>query len=257
MENILKLDDLTIERIVEDIFVTYKVRKKRKDIVEYYKQFFDIGLFGSNEENQLTENDVEQRITKILKDDLKSDYPYLNYKSPFYTKKKRSTPLPTQLSSEQSLSTNYIGKGGECLVMGELLFHGYNVNNMLVDEGIDLVASKHNVFYYIQVKTTNMDAKNRFYFKITRNNFVKYLGTQIRYMLVGRCVIQNKTSNVYFRFDSSDIERFLHDGLIPVPTDNSDVLSIKIEYDERTGVPHMYDGNKKQDISYYMYNFKL
>lgn len=257
MENILKLDDLTINRIVDDIFVTYKVKKRRKDIVDYYYQVFNIGLFGNDDANFITENDICQKIDKLLKEDLKSEYPYLRYKSPYYYKQKRSTPLPSQLTAMSSLSTNYIGKGGECMVMGELLFRGYNVNSMLVDEGVDLVASKDNVFFYIQVKTTNVTTQNKFYFKIKQDRFDMFIGTQIRYILVGRCSIQNKDTSIYFVFANNDIQRFLHKGVIPIAADNSNVLSIKIEYDERTGIPYLYNDNRKEDISFYMNNFNL
>lgn len=258
MENSLTLSELSIEKIVEDIFVNYKVKKRRKDIVDFYLQVFNVGLFGNDESNLVTENDICKKIDSILKDDKNSEYPYLRYKSPYYFKQKHYTQLPSQITTTQQISTNYIGKGGECMVMGELLFRGYNVNNMLVDEGIDIVASKNNVFYYIQVKTTNVTIQNKFHFKINQDKFNQFLDTQIRYVLVARCSVQNKDTSVYFIFANKDIQRFLHDNVIPTNNGtNTTVLSIKIEYDVRTGVPYMYDGNKRADISFYMNNFDL
>lgn len=32
-------------------------------------------------------------------------------------------------------------------MMSELPFHGYNANNMSVDQGVDIVATKNNVFF--------------------------------------------------------------------------------------------------------------
>lgn len=49
----------------------------------------------------------------------------------------------------------YIGGGGEHLVLGKLLLHGYNANLIGVDDGIDIVAIKDNKMYGIQVKARN------------------------------------------------------------------------------------------------------
>lgn len=38
------------------------------------------------------------------------------------------------------VSTSYTGAGGEFLIMSELLFQGYNVNKMTVDDGEDIIA---------------------------------------------------------------------------------------------------------------------
>ena len=47
----------------------------------------------------------------------------------------------------------YLGKAGEYLTAGKLLLNGFNVFNGAIDDGIDIVASKDNKFYKIQVKT--------------------------------------------------------------------------------------------------------
>lgn len=141
--------------------------------------------------------------------------------------------------------------------MGELLFRGYNVNNMMVDEGIDLVASKNNVFFYIQVKTKNVEEKNRFYFQIKQDRFDSFVGTQIRYILVARCFFKGEERNLFFTFTNNDIQRFMFHGFIPQPAEGSNNLSIKIEFDQRTGKAYIYDGKGRQDVSFNMNNFNL
>ena len=54
--------------------------------------------------------------------------------------------------------TQFIGKGGEYLVTGRLILHGYNASMMGVDKGIDIVAIKDGKMYGIQVKTANKSA---------------------------------------------------------------------------------------------------
>ena len=141
--------------------------------------------------------------------------------------------------------------------MGELLFRGYNVNNMMVDEGIDLVACKDNVFYYIQVKTKSVQEQNRLYFQIKHERFDSFLGTQIRYILVARCSKKGEERNIFFTFTNNDIQRFIYNGVIPQPANGSTTLSIKIEYDPRTGKAFMYDNRNREDVSYFMNNFNL
>lgn len=251
------LEEITIENMVESIFINYSVKKKLKDIVTFYVQKFNVGLFGCDTENGclITEDDIRKTVLQILKKDKNSIDPYLKFSNSYYYKARRkSKPInPTT----PTIDSNYMGKGGECVVMGELLFRGYNVNNMMVDEGIDLVASKNNVFYYIQVKTKNVEQQNRFYFQIKQDRFDTFVGTQIRYILVARCSFNEEERNIFFTFTNNDIQRFMYKGLIPEPSEGSKNLSIKIEYDQRTGKAFMYDNKVREDISFNMNNFNL
>lgn len=43
------IGDITIENMLQNIFKTYSVKKKRKDIVAYYSSKLQIGLFGKDE----------------------------------------------------------------------------------------------------------------------------------------------------------------------------------------------------------------
>lgn len=254
--DITTLEDITIEHIVQNVFPTYTTKKRKKDIAAFYTQLLGLDLFGDNgfDGTIITEEEVRKRIDEVLKEDRNSPMPYLNYSNQYYKKiKKKSGPV----SPSDMIDSNYMGKGGECVVMGELLFHGYNVNNMMVDEGIDLVASKNNVFFYIQVKTKNVEQQNRFYFQIKQDRFDTFVGTQIRYILVARCLFKNEERNIFFTFTNNDIQRFIYKGLIPQPAENSKNLSIKIEFDQRTGKAYIYDSKNKEDVSFNMNNFKL
>lgn len=244
------LDCITINDMVENIFTTYSVKKKRKDIIAYYSSKIEKSLF---DDDGVSEEDIAKKVDSVLKEDKNCIDPYLRYSKLYYSKVRRKTP---PIDPANIIDTNYIGKAGECAVMSELLFNGYNVNNMMVDEGIDLVASKNNIFYYIQVKTTTISEQNKLYFKIKQDRFEAYIGANMRYILVARCSVNKENKNIYFTFTNKDIERFLHQGNIPTPADSS-ILSIKIEYDTRTGKAYLYDGRIREDISYYMNELHL
>ena len=247
-----ELDTITIETIVEDIFTTLSTKKRKKDIVQFYinKAGLSTELFAAENltKSPVTVTMITRKIENLLKQDQKQGQnSFLKLTKSFYSKRPKHNP---NINPTESL---YTGKAGECAVMSELLFYGYNVNSMMVDEGVDLVASKDNVYYYIQVKTTNITEKNRAYFKIKSQKFDGFLGTQIRYFLVARCKIKNEERNIFFLFNNGDIARLSSQQKI---NESSDCLNIKIEFDDRTGRAFIYDRNR-EDIDFYMNNFNL
>lgn len=52
-----------------------------------------------------------------------------------------------------NLPKSFLGQAGEYLTAGKLLLNGFNVFHGAIDDGIDIVASKDNKFFKIQVKT--------------------------------------------------------------------------------------------------------
>jgi hypothetical protein len=254
---IMTVEDISIESILNDIFTNMSIKKRKSDIISFYTQQLGVDLFNETitaNGNTITVEDIKKRIDSLLKKDKESIDPYLRYSSPYFRKApKKSKPI----NPISTVDSNYTGRGGECIVMGELLFRGYNVNSMMVDEGIDLVASKNNVFFYIQVKTKTVTQQNKFYFQINQDRFDTFIGTQIRYILVGRCSFNEEDRNIFFKFTNDDILRLQRNRVIPEPAVGSNTLSLKIEYDTRTGKPFMYDGKYKEDVSFYMNNFNL
>lgn len=173
--------------------------------------------------------------------------------------------LTPSISAENKIKNNttiqqtsplnlFIGKAGECAVMSELLFRGYNVNSMLVDDGVDIVASKNNMFYLIQVKTSNIEEKGVVRFSIRTERFESFMGYNIRYILVARCIVSNIETNMYFIFNNSDIQRFVSEKLV-LQTANG--LNIKIRFDSLEKIPFLYHDGKESSIGFYMNNFIL
>ena len=152
-------------------------------------------------------------------------------------------------------TTLFVGKAGECAVMSELLFRGYNANLMIVDDGVDIVASKNNLFFFIQVKTTTIKEKGRIYTSIKRERFEAFTHTQIRYIIVARCNISGLDTNLYFVFNNQNIDEFIFDKVV---NRNESTISIKIRIDEEKGnKPILYHDNKEKDITFYMNKFNL
>lgn len=149
----------------------------------------------------------------------------------------------------------FVGKAGECAVMSELLFRGYNVNQMMVDDGVDIVASMKNIFYYIQVKTTHTDTNNKIYSAIKTDRFDSQIGNQIRYIIVARCNIAGMDTNLYFTSNNHDIQKFLFQGYM---NGSDSCINIKIRIDrDRESRPMLYHDNKETDITFHMNRFEL
>lgn len=103
-------------------------------------------------------------------------------------KRTASAPVvPIPKVTVENVSTNFFGKGGEFAVASELLFLGYNVSMMAVDEGVDLITEKDGKFNYVQVKTTVVEeGTHSFSFKVPEKQFTNNLPYSPYYVFVMR-----------------------------------------------------------------------
>lgn len=111
------------------------------------------------------------------------------------------------------INTTYQGKGGEYAVASELLFRGFNTNMMTVDDGIDIIASKDQKFYFIQVKTRawNNDSLS---VQFDVNSYSRYSNSVVFYIIVIRYQENHKYVNQYIVLPTSIIDKCIYDGTI-------------------------------------------
>lgn len=229
---------ITIELIVS-LFKTYNEKKRLKEIKQGVFSFlYPEAIMITQEET----NAISKEVDAVLKEDKKmEDESFLVSKNGIYQKRRnRRTPGG---NDELKLPTQYIGTAGECAVMSELMFRGYNANRMMIDEGIDIVATKDNLYYYIQVKTVALK-DGRVYCQIPRYRFDQYVSSQIRYIIVART--DNK--NIYFMFDPKEIDKGIYGKYVNA---TEETVYIKIKFHPRSGAPYLYD-EKEQDVKYNM-----
>lgn len=199
----------------------------------------------------LVESYISDSVDKLLREDKKEDKnSYLIYNNGKYKKRKnKATPTSVEVAT---IGTAYVGTAGECAVMSELLFRGYNANRMMVDDGVDIIAAKDNIYYYIQVKTTSV-REGRIYARINKDSFGRYNKPQCRYIIVARYKKNNIEQNMFFVFNASDIEQAAYERCI---NQGEEAFSIKIKFDEHTGEPILYD-DKQKNISWNLNRFDL
>ncbi len=233
--------NVTIEDIVS-VFANYSDKKKSKDI----KSSVNALLCP---DNLLALPGIDDEVDKLLRADRKlGDESFLSFSKGYYTKrKKKQAPgeVPMQISE-------YTGRAGECAVMSELLFQNYNVNRMIVDEGVDLVAVKDNIYYYIQVKTVAMK-DGKINAQVSVENFDKFIGNQMRYVIVARCKSKENVRNIFFTFTQQEIQKGIYDRYIKRGEKS---VSIKIKFHERSGDPILYD-EKETSAKWNMNRFEL
>ncbi len=78
--------------------------------------------------------------------------------------RQEKTQKPERMIIPPSTGRAFTGKAGEYAVMAELLFFEFNPSIMAVDDGIDIIASKNNKYFHIQVKTSVEQEGARFSF---------------------------------------------------------------------------------------------
>lgn len=239
-------EKITID-LVLSVFKSYTDSKKLKDIKSaVVAMFTPEGQLMCNNQAQ-----IEKEVEDVIKEDRKLDKEsFLIYSGGNYRKRKgKKAPVE---DDSPIMSAEYIGRAGECAVMSELMFRGYNANRMMIDEGIDIVAVKNNMYYYVQVKTVSVK-NGKVYCQIGMERFDQYIGAQIRYIIVARYKDKGTSKNMFFTFTSQEIDKYIYDRSVK-RGENS--ISIKIAFNERTGEPYLYD-DRETNIAWNMNRFDL
>jgi len=146
-----------------------------------------------------------------------------------------------QKAAEQ-VNTLYIGKAGEHLVVSELLFRGYNASIMNVDEGLDIVATKGERLYNIQVKTANENKFNNYVFDLRISSFEKHNRNNTFYIFVLRGNDTHFLVLPYLEVQKNVDQK----NILVVSKGRRYRVNIKI----RNGNLHL--GKRENDMTYYM-----
>lgn len=242
---------ITIETILS-VFKNKSEEKRLKDIKEAVtlKMTAGEGLFIEPQD----EDDIHKQVEAIIKEDKSmGDSSFLLYKKGGKYKQRPHRKIPdTPNRLLSSLNSDYIGRAGELAVMSELMFRGYNVNRMMIDDGIDIIASKNNVYYYVQVKTTEI-RDGRVQQQIKYSSFEKHIENRVSYIIVVRHKKDDGDYNMFFKFTHEEIEKAAWQRCI-LKGENG--YSIKMKFVGPDRHPVLYD-EKEMDISWNLNRFDL
>lgn len=196
---------------------------------------------------------VDELIKADKREETQSALIYTNKKK-YKRRSARRAPASPDALGEDMVDTTYFGRAGECAVMSELLYRGYNANRMMIDDGVDIIAAKDNVYYYVQVKTARI-REGRIYCRIGLGSFDRYsnINNMMRYIIVARYKEHGVDHNMFFIFTSQEIERAVYDRCV---SQTESGYNIKIKFNEMDGAPILYN-EKEMNISWNMNRFKL
>lgn len=199
--------------------------------------------------------DIDKAVETIIKADKKreGESMLIYSKHKYKQRPRKSQPGGADVFLQQN---DFIGRAGECAVMSELLFRGYNVNHMLVDGGIDLVAFKDSTYYYIQVKTVTVK-NGTVQASIPLINYERnaVYSAQMRYFIVARYMNADGVQcNHFFMFTHAEIDKLLFDKSVKRGENN---VVIKIRFNSQSGKPVLYNESVEDKASWHYNNFKL
>lgn len=154
----------------------------------------------------------------------------------------KEKPVVKLEATEAPVVTNqFTGKAGEFAVMSELLFYGFNVSSMTVDDGLDVVASKGSKYFHIQVKTANATPGGVSGFTVKKKSFDSKDSYQTFYVLVIRERKGGRYLNDHLVMPSSRVRQLLNIGVIR----DGNGLTLRIQRDQRG----RYLLNNREDVT--------
>lgn len=160
------------------------------------------------------------------------------YRKGFYRIRPQA-PLRIE-AAQPKVETAYTGAAGEFAVLSELLFRGFNASKMTVDSGIDVVASKDDKYFHIQVKTAN-ESQGKYSATVKANTFQH--SSVVFYVVVLRTYTVTRYVNDYVIFSSGEIRRMISQNILG----SGISISLRIS---RDGSRYML--NQKVDVTHHV-----
>lgn len=157
---------------------------------------------------------------------------------------------PVKTPDGKKSKSEYTGKGGEYLVCSELLFREYNASIMSVDTGVDIVATKDNKLFGIQVKTATLSKNNTYIFDIRKTSFQNAAAGNIFYVFVIHD--RQKISSTFIVLPYHHVNQYISENAISTIINGERYrLTVKV-HDGK-----FYTVSKNKDLSYFVNNWNI
>jgi len=156
-------------------------------------------------------------------------------------------PRPAVADAE-AIESAYTGKGGEHAVTAELLFRGFNASIMSVDTGMDIVATRADRLFNVQVKTSNLNKFATYVFDIRVTSFERHNSSATFYVFV----LRDEERRDFVIVPFFELAKKIHERAIRTVNDGTRYrVNIKVR-DGRVTI-----GTRDHDISYYLNNWSV
>jgi hypothetical protein len=198
-----------------------------------------------------------QIITDIIKKGTASDFIKtapatfaINLNKKQITAKKQIKLLAEEKQEDEKIiiESGFVGKGGEFLVCSELLFRGYNASIMSVDYGIDIIATKNNKLFGIQVKTSNLNQYNNYVFDVRKISFERDHSGNVYYVFV----LKSEERNNFLILPRVEMEKKVFEKAI-LEINNGKTYRVNISIRDDA----IYLGNRNHEMRFYKNNWSI
>jgi hypothetical protein len=164
------------------------------------------------------------------------------------TKQKKVLEEEAEEEEKINIDNGFTGKAGEHLVCSELLFRGYNASIMSVDVGMDIIATKNNKLFSIQVKTANANDYDTYNFDVRKVSFERDYAGNTFYVFI----LRGKTKSEYLILPLNEMEKKLAEKAIHYV---KSYKKYRVKIDVREG--KIYLGNRNHEMNYYLNNWEV
>lgn len=157
------MSNTLIEKITEAFEENQAKELHVLDIAEYLSRRFPTD-FSNIEE-------TKNKVSSSLASNVKAKSPLFrkvknknkkSFKKGVYALKGKRSKKIDFIQHKIDVTKMNTGRGGEFAVISELIFIGHNATLLPVDNGIDVISSKEDKFFHIQVKTKLLEAKDTY-----------------------------------------------------------------------------------------------
>ncbi len=148
------------------------------------------------------------------------------------------------------IGSGFIGKAGEHFVTSELLLRGFNASIMSVDVGMDVIATKNNRLFSLQVKTANLSPTNTYEYDVRKVALQRedYAGN-VFYIFV---MIEGEGNKSSLILPSTKIEELVHNkSLVDIKKHDKFRVTLKVRNDE------IFIRNLDNPIDYFWDNWDI
>jgi len=158
--------------------------------------------------------------------------------------------ISSEVTQEEKIliEGGFTGKGGEHLVCSELLFRGFNASIMSVDVGMDIVATKDNKLYGVQVKTSNLNRFGLYVFDVRKVSFERHNTGNVYYIFV----LRGHNASNFLILPFVEMEKKVYEKAI-LPVGHGKRYRVNVKFRENK----IYLGNKRHEMNYFLNNWAL
>lgn len=206
---------------------------------------------GATPENSMSTQIILDVRNKGEKSDFIKISPSTYALNPKREEKKAEVEIEEKEEVEEEkikIEGGYTGKGGEHLVCSELLFRGYNASIMSVDVGMDIIATKENKLFSVQVKTSNLNSFDTYVFDVRKVSFERHDSGNIYYVFV----LHGEKGNDFLVLPYHEMEKKVHEKAI-LEVGHGKRYRVNIKF--RNG--NIYLGNKDNEMNYFLNNWDI